>query len=208
MILSPPQYITDILWGDKVYLKNRLILLQKERIIKLVYFDKNKDKIELSYNVKMWEDNKPTVINKWAYNFFNFFVYNGKLLYIDLIKKNSSNIEKEFENNLDKNWYVGYYDRENNNLYVFAHNGTKWVNGGRIFYSIKKNEKLTFTNSMLNSSLDTEITDREILNKTKFIDNFVNNKWIFSKKNKIFMITCYPNYSSTKRLILVADKKQ
>ncbi len=206
--LSPPQYIANILWGDKVYLKNRLILLQKERLIKLVYFDKDKNKLELSYNVDIWKDNKPTVIDKWKYNFFNFFSYNGKLLYIDLVKKDSKNIEKEFAENLDRNGYVGYYDKDSNNLYIFAHNWTKWVNGGRIFYQMNKGEELKFTNSMLNSSMESVIDDRQILPKMKFINSFINWKWIFWQRNKIFMITCYPNYSSTKRLILVMNKKQ
>jgi len=207
MLNIPPEYIDKYLGGDKVYLKNRLILNQKERVIQLVYFDKDKNKIELAYNVNFNDENKPDIVDKWKYNFFDFFEYKWELLFINLLKKDQ-NIEKEFEDKLDSNGYVAYYDKATNNLYVFAHNWTNQINWWAIFYKLKQWDKMKFINSLLNFNNTMNVEKRTILKKQDFINNFIDSKGIFWEKNKIYLITCYPNYKSTSRLILVLDKQK
>ena len=196
------------LFPKKLFNTNKVVLIEKQQKVKIVYFDKNKDRIELEFETisPNKKDGEVKILDN-NINFFDFLQYNGELYNIELVKANSKNLEKEFWESLDGSFYTAYFDKKRNNLYVFGHNWTMEINGGRLFYDMEQGDKITFTNSLIGKSKELEIDDKTILRKQDFINNFVDNKWFFEKRNSVYLITCYPNYKSYKRLILRLENK-
>ena len=195
--------LLESFFPNELFNSNKLILIQEVKELKIIYVDENKEKIELNYR-----EDKKWNIKESINNFYDYFEYEGVLKRIEILKSNTKNLEKEFSEGLDWNFYVWYLDKETNNLYVFAHNGTLGINGGTLFYWLEKNNNINFINSLINKKDNFKIQDKKILKKKDFIKEFTSWSDFFKDMNSIYFITCYPNYQSTSRLILKLKKEK
>lgn len=94
-----------------------------------------------------------------------------------------------------------YFDKKNNTLYIFAHSSWKLYNLWKIFFKMKKWDKIIFFDNQWQLYDTYKIVERKIVKAKDF-----ENKYFLTFKNKIVLVTCYPFNSTSHRLFLVLKK--
>lgn len=185
----------------------------KEIIIPYIYTYSDNKKI---IDYEKWTDWKIHTIEKLEKRIEKKYWNNMKknnLLYDMFFDKQT---KKWYEINLNNLWKFNfvdlletfssapYYDKKNNTLYVFSHSSWKIINIWKDYFDMKVWDEFDFLDYDWNITDEYFVENRDIVPKNQFYDDIFLN----TIKNRVVLVTCYPLNSTAKRLYLTLKKKE